>query len=198
MLCVGLTGGIGTGKSTVSRMFKEKGIPVVDADIIAKNILITYPELLTAIRKEFGDEYFNEDGTINRKKLGNLIFKFPESRKKLEDIMLPRIKSEIFKHVDLRKKLNEEMCIVDAPTLIETGIDQAMDFNILVWINKETQIKRVMQRDKFSLEETMDRINSQMPIDEKKERVDFIINNSSEIENTEKQLDKILNCIREC
>jgi dephospho-CoA kinase len=198
MLCVGLTGGIGTGKSTVSRMFKEKGIPVVDADIIAKNILITYPELLTAIRKEFGDEYFIEDGTINRKKLGNLIFKFPELRKKLEDIMLPRIKSEIFKHVDLRKKLNEEMCIVDAPTLIETGIDQAMDFNILVWINKETQIKRVMQRDKFSLEETMDRINSQMPIDEKKERVDFIINNSSEIENTEKQLDKILNCIREC
>jgi dephospho-CoA kinase len=198
MLCVGLTGGIGTGKSTVSRMFIEKGIPVVDADIIAKNILITYPELLTAIRKEFGDEYFTEDGTINRKKLGNLIFKFPESRKKLEDIMLPRIKSEIFKHVDLRKKLNEEICIVDAPTLIETGIDQAMDFNILVWINKETQIKRVMQRDKFSLEETMDRINSQMPIDEKKERVDFIINNSSEIENTEKQLDKILNCIREC
>lgn len=198
MLCVGLTGGIGTGKSTVSRMFKEKAIPIIDADIIAKNILDTYPELLTKIRKEFGDEYFTEDGTLNRKKLGNFIFKFPEERKKLEDIMIPKIKEEIFKHVEVCRKLDEKICVIDAPILIETGVDNLMDFNILVWTNKETQIKRVMKRDNLNLEEVMNRINSQMPMDEKKKMVDFIIDNSFEIDNTEKQLDKILNSLSEC
>ncbi|SMC19450.1 dephospho-CoA kinase [Clostridium acidisoli DSM 12555] len=198
MLCVGLTGGIGTGKSTVSRMFKEKAIPIIDADIIAKNILDTYPELLTKIRKEFGDEYFTEDGALNRKKLGNFIFKFPEERKKLEDIMIPKIKDEIFKHVEVCRKLDEKLCVVDAPILIETGVDNLMDFNILVWTNKETQIKRVMKRDNLNLEEVMNRINSQMPMDEKKKMVDFIIDNSYQIENTERQLDKILNSLSEC
>jgi dephospho-CoA kinase len=198
MLCVGLTGGIGTGKSTVSRMFKEKAIPIIDADIIAKNILDTYPELLTKIRKEFGDEYFTEDGTLSRKKLGNFIFKFPEERKKLEDIMIPKIKDEIFKHVEVCRKLDEKICVIDAPILIETGVDNLMDFNILVWTNKETQIERVMKRDNLNLEEVMNRINSQMPMDEKKKRVDFIIDNSFEIDNTEKQLDKILNSLSEC
>lgn len=198
MLCVGLTGGIGTGKSTVSRMFKEKAIPIIDADIIAKNILDTYPELLTKIRKEFGDEYFTEDGALNRKKLGNFIFKFPEERKKLEAIMIPRIKDDIFKHVEVCRKLDEKLCVVDAPILIETGVDNLMDFNILVWTNRETQIKRVMKRDNLNLEEVMNRINSQMPMDEKKKRVDFIIDNSYQIENTERQLDKILNSLSEC
>ncbi|WP_026884815.1 dephospho-CoA kinase [Clostridium akagii] len=192
MLCIGLTGGIGTGKSAVSIMLKERSIPVIDADIISRNILGVYPEIADIIKKKFGHEFFSEDGKLNRRKLGDFVFRFPEERGKLETIMIPYIKKEIKKHIDFYRSLNETMCIVDAPILIETGIYNDMDFNILIWTSEEIQIKRVMDRDKFNIEQVMDRINSQMPLDKKKDYVDFIIDNSFQLENTEKQLENIL------
>ncbi len=192
MLCVGLTGGIGSGKSTVSIMLKERAIPVIDADVISRDILKLYPEIIDIIKKEFGNEFFLLSGELHRKKLGDFIFKAPEKRIKLENIMIPYIKKEIKKHIDFYSSLNEKICVVDAPILIETGVFDDMDFNILIWTNKEMQIKRVMSRDKFNIEEVMDRINSQMSLDEKKAYVDFVIDNSFEIEKTEKQLENIL------
>lgn len=198
MICVGLTGGIGTGKSTVSRMLKEKSITVIDADVIARTILETHPELISQIKLKFGEEYFTNGNSLDRKKLGNFIFKNSEKRRELEDIMIPKIKEEIFKHIKFCENLKENICVVDAPTLIENGLDSEMDFNLLVWSDLNTQVDRVRKRDGFTLEEAMDRINSQMSMEEKKEKVDFIIDNSLSIENTEKQLDKILDSINEC
>lgn len=195
MIKVGLTGGIGSGKSTVSRLLKEKCIPVIDSDVISRNVLEIYPELTEEIKKEFGEQFFSENNKLNRRVLGNYVFKNKDKRIKLEEIIIPYIKKEINKHIDLYGNLKEKMCIVDAPILIESGLSNEMDLNILVWVDRETQIKRVIERDKMTEEEVLDRINSQMPLDEKKEYVDIIIDNRCSLEETEKQLEKVLTSI---
>lgn len=192
MLKVGLTGGIGSGKSTVARMFKERSIPVIDADVVAREVLNLYPELLEEIKNEFGSEFFDEDGKLLRRKLGDYVFTSELKRKRLEEIIMPYIKKDIFKHMKLYEDLKENICILDAPILIETGINNDMDINVLVWVDKDTQIKRVMDRDKMSLDQVMNRINAQMPLDEKKKHVDIVIDTSVDIDYTETQVKKLL------
>ncbi|WP_010238403.1 dephospho-CoA kinase [Clostridium arbusti] len=192
MLKVGLTGGIGTGKSTVSRMFKERSIPVIDADVISREVLNLYPELLEEIKNEFGSEFFDEYGRLLRRKLGDYVFTSEIKRKRLEEIIMPYIKKDIFKHIKLYEDLKESICILDAPILIETGINDDMDLNVLVWVDKDTQIKRVMDRDKMSRDQVMNRIRAQMPLEEKKKYVDIVIDTSINVEYTEKQVEKLL------
>lgn len=196
MLCVGLTGGIGTGKSTVSGILKEKSINVIDADDISRKIYGIYPNLLNEIKEEFGMEYFNRDGSLNRRKLGDYVFKSDTYRKNLEKIVMPSIKREIKKHIKLCEDVHEKICVVDAPTLIENGLNEDMDINILVWVNEEAQIERVMNRDNMTKEQVMQRIKAQMPMKKKREYADFIIDTSKEIENTQKQIDKIIEALR--
>ncbi|AJA48532.1 dephospho-CoA kinase [Clostridium pasteurianum DSM 525 = ATCC 6013] len=195
MLKVGLTGGIGSGKSTVARMFKERSIPVIDADVISREVLNIYPELLSEIKQEFGIEFFDGDGKLLRRKLGDYVFASYARRKKLEEIIMPYIKKDIFKHIKLYEDLKENICVLDAPILIETGINNDMDLNILAWVDRETQIKRVMERDKMNLQQVINRINAQMPLEEKKKYVDVIIDTSVSIDYTESQVEKLLTSI---
>ena len=192
MLKVGITGGIGSGKSTVTNMIRNKSFPIVDADIVAKEVFILYPEILTQIKEEFGREFFSENGTIIRKKLGNYIFKSENSRKKLEDIMIPFIISEIHLRLNKLEQNNCKLCFLDAATLIENNLHTIMDQTILVLVGMEVQIQRVMTRDNLEIHETMNRIKAQMPIDEKKKFADFIIDNEGSLENTKLQLDFII------
>lgn len=192
MLKIGLTGGIGSGKSTVSAMFKNKGISVVDADVISREVLLIYPEILDKLKKEFGEVFFNEKGELNRRELGSYIFQKENERKKLEAIIIPFITKEIWNKISILSTQGNKMCIVDAPTLIENGIHKEMDLNILVWVDLKTQIDRVKKRDTLHENEVMSRINSQMPLDEKRKYVDFVIDNSKSIEYTEKQTDDFL------
>lgn len=196
LIKIGLTGGIASGKSTVSKAFTELGINVIDADVIAREVLILYPELLEKIRSTFGDHFFKEDGSLDRKALGNYIFKYSSERLKLDNIMLPPIKEEIFKRIDELEKSGIKICIVDAATLIEQGIHKQMDMNILVWVEKNTQIERLRKRDKISIEQAMNRINSQMSLDEKKKHVDFIIDNDKDLEYMKEQVEEILKVIK--
>lgn len=192
MIKVGLTGGIGSGKSTVSNFLKEKGIPVIDADIISRDILILYPEVVGNIRKEFGSEFFDDKGLLKRRELGNFVFKNPKGKLKLEALTIPYIIKEIFLKIEKYKDEGFKMCIVDAPTLIETGLYKSMDFNILVWVDLNTQIERVVKRDNLNLDDVKNRINVQIPLEDKKKYVNFIIDNRSSIEATMKQVDKVL------
>ena len=192
MIKVGITGGIGSGKSTVTNMLKNKDLPIVDADIVAREIFILYPEVLSKIKVEFGEEFFDEDGKLKRKELGNYIFEKDSRRRKLEDIVMPYIIREIQYRLKAYEEENCELCFLDAPTLIENNLHSTMDVTILVWVNSKVQIQRVMQRDGLDLNETMNRIKAQMSLEEKKKFADFIIDNGGSVENTESQLNLII------
>lgn len=193
MLKVGLTGGIGSGKSTVSSMFLQKGIDIIDADKISRQVLNAYPQILASIRKEFGDRFFGPSGELKRKELGNYIFEENSRKEKLDSIIIPYIKHMIRSEIEKLNKEKKEICIVDAPTLIEHGFHKEMDINILVWVDRNTQLTRLKKRDLLSDQEAVNRINSQMPLDEKRELSDYIIDNTKDISWTQEQFEVIYN-----
>ncbi|WP_291636016.1 dephospho-CoA kinase [Clostridium sp.] len=192
MLKVGITGGIGSGKSTVTNMLRLMGHTIIDADIVAREVFTIYPEIPHQIKEQFGYEFFDKEGKIKRKELGNYIFKSSTRRIKLESIMIPFIKKEIYHRIKTFEQENLQLCFLDAPTLIENNLHTSMDVTILVWVGSEVQIQRVMLRDHLGIDKTMDRIRAQMPIDEKKKFADFIIDNEGSTENTKVQLDFII------
>lgn len=192
MLKVGLTGGIGSGKSTVSNILIEKGISIIDADKIARSVLIKYPEILTEISNKFGCNFINKDGTLNRREFGNFIFADKIKVREYESIILPYILKEINEDFNMYEKHNISIVVLDAPTLIETELYKNMDVNILVWVDKQTQIIRVKNRDLLSDIEVNNRISCQMSLDEKRVYVDFIIDNSKNLIYTNAQIEQLL------
>lgn len=188
---IGLTGGIGAGKSTISEMIKEKNIPVIDADKISRKVLNLYPEILIKVKEVFGKEFLDDNGELKRREFGSYIFKNKNKRIEYENIIMPYITKETFERMEELKKNKEPICVLDAPTLIEQGLYKYMDVNILVWVDKNTQINRVVKRDGLNKSEVINRINSQMSMKEKKKFVNYIIDNSKDIENTKGELDKI-------
>ncbi len=192
MLKIGITGGIGSGKSTISDMLRKKGFSIIDADIVAREVLRIYPEILQKVKEQFGKEFFNEKGELKRKEFGNYIFALEERRKKYENIIMPFIIEYIFIKLDKLKEEGKQVCFVDAATLIENNLHKRMDVNILVWVDSKTQIERVKNRDHLTEEQVINRISSQMPLEDKKKVCDFIIDNSKTLEYTEKELYRAL------
>ncbi|WP_238886317.1 dephospho-CoA kinase [Clostridium sp. YIM B02551] len=196
MLKVGLTGGIASGKSTVSGFLRESGFKIIDADTIAKDVLKKYPEILKRVRIEFGEGFFDWRGEFRRKEFGNHIFRFPRLRIKYEEIILPYILKEIDLAFLEKEKKGEKVVILDAPTLIENKLHESMDLVILVWVDHNTQIARLKERDKLNQSEALQRINSQMNLDKKKDFSNIIVDNSKDIASTAvqvKDLVEILN-----
>lgn len=196
MIKIGLTGGIGSGKSTVSFMLKEAGFNIIDADIIARDVLVKYPEILERVKVEFGSGFFDWRGDFRRKEFGNHIFRFPKQRKKYEDIILPYIKREIYDNIDKLEKKNADFVILDAPTLIENDLHKDMDYVILVWVDKNIQIQRVKSRDTLSKDEAINRINAQMPLDMKKDFSNIVIENNDTLAKTKEQVDLLIEFLK--
>ena len=171
----GLTGGIGSGKSTIAEIFFQNGIDIIDADEISHEITEIYPEIKDMIKIKFGQNFFDNNNKLLRRRLGDYIFKDKTQKEKLENIVVPYIKDEIFKRIDDLRKNGKDMCLIDAPTLIESGLYKSMDYNILVWTDEKTQIERVEKRDDMTGEEVTNRIKSQMPLHDKKHYADYII-----------------------
>lgn len=192
MIKIGLTGGIGSGKSTVSKMLIEKGFNIIDADVIAKNVLIKYPEIIDKIKIEFGTGFFDWRGEFRRREFGNHIFRFPKQRKKYEDIILPYINKEIFKAIDDYERAGEKIVILDAPTLIENNLHTDMDYIIVVWVDNNTQIIRLKNRDRLSRDEAINRLNAQISLDKKRDYAHIIIDNNGELLKTKEQVDKVI------
>ncbi|MGL4848717.1 MAG: dephospho-CoA kinase [Clostridium sp.] len=188
MLKIGLTGGIGTGKSTVSNIFREEKIDIIDADVIGREVLIEYPEILQKVRIEFGDGFFDWRGDFRRKEFGNHIFRFPNQRIKYENIIMPYIIKSIYKEIEKLEKKKKKIIIIDAPTLIETKLHEEMDYIILVTAESQTQIGRVKRRDGLNNHDVINRINAQMPLEKKKEFANIIIDNNRELEKTKEQV----------
>ena len=198
MMKVGLTGGIGSGKSTVSAIFKEIGFPIIDADLIAREVLSLFPEILERVGKEFGEGFLGEDGLLKRREFGNFIFKYPKERMRYENIIIPYIKKRIFSLIKDYEGLGAEIIILDAPTLIENSLHKDMDYNILVYVDKETQIRRIKERDNMDCDDILMRINSQMSLEEKIEEVNFVISNAESVEETKNQVMEIASFFNSC
>ena len=196
MIKIGLTGGIGSGKSTVSFILKEAGFEIVDADIIAKEVLVKYPEILEKVKVEFGAGFFDWRGEFRRKEFGNHIFRFPKQRKKYEEIILPYIKNEINDKLEELEKKKTSIVILDAPTLIENDLHKEMDYVILVWVDNNTQIQRVRSRDTLSRDEAINRINAQMPLERKKDFSNIVIENNDTLAKTKEQVDLLIEFLK--
>lgn len=192
MIKIGLTGGIGTGKSTISKMLLEKGYKVIDADEIAKNVLVKYPQILNRIRSDFGEGFFDWRGEFRRKEFGNHIFRFPKQRVKYEEIIMPYILNEI---EDELKKAKGKIVFLDAPTLIENNLHENMDYVVLAVTSHNTQLQRIKLRDKLNNTDALSRINAQMPLEKKKEFAHIIIDNEGSLLDTKKQVDEFINFI---
>lgn len=193
MKIIGLTGGIASGKSTVSNYLASKGIKIIDADKISRSIYDIGSKAYVSVVKEFGVEILNDDKTINRRKLGNIVFADKERLNILNKITHPIIFDEIKRQIMELTIQGSSICVLDAALLIESGWYKVTDLKWLVYVNRETQIKRLIERDKISKEEAINRIKAQMPFEEKVKYADFIIDNNSSIRYTYEQVDILLN-----
>ena len=191
---IGLTGGIGTGKSTVSQILKEKNFPVIDLDVISHEI-IKFPKVVEKIVENFGKEVLEYNNTgnwiISREKLGRVIFGNREKRLILNSIMHPEI-LHIMREKILECKKENKIIFVEIQLLFEVKWEKEFDYILLVSAEKETQIKRILTRDKRSKEEALSIINSQMSLNEKKTRSDYVIENDGNIQDLERKIDGFL------
>jgi len=191
-MIIGLTGSIASGKSTISAMFKEKGYPIIDADLVARLVVEPGTSTLSEIERVFGNQVMNKDGTLNREALGQLIFHEPAKRKQLNDLMHPAIRAEMIRQRDELFERGEETLIMDIPLLFESHLQHFVDKILVVSVTEEMQLQRLMQRNSLSEEEAMARIRSQLPISEKEKGADAVIYNNGSIEQSKVQLERIL------
>ncbi|WP_055108790.1 dephospho-CoA kinase [Paenibacillus ihumii] len=189
-MIIGLTGGIATGKSTVSRMLVKRGAVLIDADAIAREVMEPGHPVLQAVQERFGTAVIHEDGTLNRKKLGEIVFSDPEERKALNDLTHPAIRAEMrTRMADYEAADPERLVVVDIPLLYESGLEAMFRQVMVVYVPREIQLERLMQRDGLTLEQAEARIAAQMDIEEKKERADILIDNSLGLDKTESQIE---------
>ncbi len=180
-----LTGGIATGKSTVASLFMLHGFLTIDADKIAHQVL---DENTKAISELFGDSYIN-NGKVDRKRLGNLVFNDPKEKEKLENLVHPLIKEKIIAQADVFEK-QKKPYLIDIPLFFEKG-NYDIEKSIVVYIPKELQIDRLMKRDNCTKEEALIKINNQMDIEEKKAKATYIIDNSRDLKSLQNEVERL-------
>ena len=188
-MIIGITGGIGSGKSTVSRILKDKGFCFIDLDIISHDV-IQDSKIKAELFKNFGSEIFDKE-EISRKKLGKVVFEDKNKLERLNSIMHPEILKRMRKKIE---KIKEKIVFVEIQLLFEVGWEREFDLILLVWSDKNTQIKRVLARDKRSENETKNIINSQISLDEKIKKSDYVIeNNNDNLEDLKNKIDNFIN-----
>ncbi|NXK68133.1 DCAKD protein, partial [Sylvietta virens] len=189
MFLVGLSGGIASGKSTVVAVLRELGCAVIDADVIARQVVQPHSKAHQQILQHFGTEILLENGEINREALGNIIFSQPEKRRLLNSITHPEILKEMLKQVLKYFVLGYRYVILDIPLLFETrGLTRFMKYTVLVYCDPPTQLARLMKRSGLGVAEAEARISSQLPLDEKRKWASHVIDNSGDRESTRRQV----------
>lgn len=195
-IIIGLTGGIATGKSTVSKMFSNNDIPVIDADKIAHDLMEKDQPVTQKVFEVFGEKYKLPTGHLNRKKLGKYVFNNAEARKKLNDIIHPEVEAIVVKEISRLEANEHDLIVIDVPLLFESGFEKYCDYSIVVFTSKEVQIERLISRDKIELEYALAKIDSQMSVKEKVKQADYVIDNSLSVLETSKQFIDILNYLK--
>lgn len=194
MRVIGITGGIASGKSYVSSVVKKNGYPVIDADLISKQLTEKDMPVYHAIIKTFGDSYLTNDKELDRAKLASLIFNDKQAKGLLNSISHPLILDEIERHI---KDSNSDLVFVDVPLLYESGIEYMFDKIICVYLPRTTQIERLMKRDNISYEYAVKKIESQKSLEEKKNLADFVINSSNSFDYVEQSVIELIKILKE-
>lgn len=185
---LGLTGGISSGKTTVSDYIKQFNIPVIDADLVSREVVERDTEGLNEIIQSFGQQILKENGELNREKLGRIIFSNPKKRKLLNHILHPRIRERIISQKEKLVEKNEPLIVLDIPLLFEASYRSEVDAVMVVYVDRQIQMKRLIERNSYSLKEAENRINAQMNLKEKKRLADIVIDNSGTIDETYEQV----------
>ena len=192
MLKVGLTGGIASGKTTVSEAFARLGAKVLDADEVAREVVLPGKPAWTKLRHTFGSEFFHPDGRLNRSKLRRLVFADPEQRSRLNEIVHPEVMREIdFRFEQLTSSAEHAVVLVDVPLLLEVEAADRFDRVVVVYVNETVQLDRLMERDGLSAEEASQALSTQIPLRDKVKQADFVIDNSGTLEETQAQVQKV-------
>lgn len=194
---MGLTGGIGTGKSTVARLLTELGAELVDADAIVRQLQAPGMPILAEIAEAFGPDMLLPDGSLDRKRLGEKIFGDPDARTRLGLITGPPIVAELLKQIDEKRHSDAPLIIVDIPLLFEGrgAAPYGLDGVILVYAKEDQQISRQVDRDGATPEHALERVRAQLPIEEKRTLADHIIDNSGSLAETEAQTEALFHLL---
>ncbi|MBM4294697.1 MAG: dephospho-CoA kinase [Deltaproteobacteria bacterium] len=191
MLKVALTGGAGTGKTTVLKMFQELGAPVIDADRIAREVVAKGQPAYAELRRAYGPEFFKEDGELNRARMASLVFADPEARCALEKIVHPWMIRGIQARLEELERQGEPLAMVECAVLFECGIQDGYDRIIVVYAESEDQVQRLADRDHREPAEISGILAAQMPVSEKVARADFVVDNRGSLEDTRRQVENI-------
>lgn len=194
-MVIGITGGIASGKSTISSILKELGAFIIDVDIIARGVVQKDEKAYNEIVQYFGCDILLPSGEINRKKLGNIVFSNPDELKVLNSITHPEIINRVAKKVEELKTNEVKVIVIDAAILIEMGLSTYCDSIWLVYVDKEIQLNRLMERDRFVYLDALNRIKSQYSNENKAQFADVIINNNKPLEEVKREVKKLWNKI---
>ncbi|ORI95154.1 dephospho-CoA kinase [Leuconostoc mesenteroides] len=198
MLTIGLTGGIATGKSIVSALLRQAGFPIVDADIVAREVVEPGTPTLEKIKLAFGPGII-DNGVLDRRKLGQIVFEDGAQLKKLNDIMQPAISSAMADKINFWRLQNVPILVLDVPLLFERDYDKnkSVDKIIVVTASKEIQLFRLENRDQLSNMEARNRVKAQLPMSQKIARADYVIDNNGRIEDLQEQVTVLIKKIKE-
>jgi dephospho-CoA kinase len=191
MLKIALTGGPGSGKSTVAQMFRDLGAQVIDADEVARGAVSPGQPAWEELRREFGPDYFREDGSLDRAKLSRLVFQDAEARRKLNGIVHPQVTQEIAHQLEELAARGVNLVIIEVPLLYEAGLEKNYDIVIVVDAGEKEQIERLTARDQRSAQEAQDILGAQWPLSAKAAQANFVVDNRDSLEDTYRQV-KIL------
>ena len=191
-MIIGLTGSIASGKSTVAKMIQSYNLPIVDADVVARQVVEPGTPTLKKIAEAFGDEVIAEDGSMDRAKVGSIIFHNEEMRKILNSIIHPAIREEMLRQRDEFMSYGEKNIFMDIPLLFESKLEHFVEKIIVVSVEEEVQLQRLMERNGFTEEDAKARIATQIPVKEKEQLADAVIHNNGTLEDTAIQLQTIL------
>ena len=190
---IGITGGIGSGKSTVAFYLKKLGYEVLFSDLISKDLVISNSHLKNTLIKEFGADIYLDDGNINKDKLAGLLFgKDDNLTSKINSIIHPYVIDKLFDEIQIAEDQGNEIIFVESALMFESGIANEYDYIICVYSSVEDSIKRTIERSSLTKDEVIGRMSKQLSLDEKKKLSDFVINNNSTLEELYKSTDKLI------
>ena len=191
MLKVVITGGVGSGKSTVARMFNELGAKILDADQVAREVVAPGEPAWEELQRAFGPDYFQKDGTLNRAKVASWVFQDPQVREVLNALVHPWLTRELQRRLKELEQNGEPLVLVDHPLVFEMGQQDFYNYIILVYADRPTQVGRLRRRDKRPAEEINGILEAQWPMEEKATRAHFVVDNRGDLADTRRQVEAV-------